>query len=269
MERRRGESSAGTGRIGKRLRASGDWEKTLPESQPGCGSKSVEPGIPEKLQARYGSVPLTSRKIEFSEWDDPVEQAFERGWTDGLPVVPPTDDRILRMLTGTDRSPDEVIGIIPPNMQECTVEKAAINAVMAGARPEYLRVILATVEAALIPEFALHGLLCTLNFSGPVILVNGPVTRAIGMNWGGNCLGQGNRANATIGRTLQLIVRNVGGGVPGEIDRAVFGNPGKYTYCFAEDETDTDWQPLHVSRGCLPGSDAVTLQSRARLDWFY
>ena len=233
--------------------------QALPDNQPGCGSKSVEPGVSEKLQALYGSAPLISRKIEFSEWDDPVEQAFERGWTDGLPVVPPTDDRILRMLAGTDRSPAEVIGIMPPNMRECTVEKVAINAVMAGARPEYLRVILAVVEAALIPEFALHGLLCTLNFSGPVILVNGPVTMSIGMNWGGNCLGQGNRANATIGRALQLIVRNVGGGVPGEIDRAVFGNPGKYTYCFAEDETDPDWQPLHVSRGCLSGSNAVTL----------
>ena len=245
-----------------------DWEvfsgikglgEGLPENQPGCGSKSVKPGVHEKLQAYYGEVPIRSRKIQFSEWEDPVEQAFERGWTDGLPVVPPTDDRILRMLTGTDRAPDEVIGIMPPNMKECTVEKVAINAVMAGARPEYLRVILAAVEAALKPQFALHGLLCTLSFSSPVILVNGPVTKSIGMNWGGNCLGQGNRANGTIGRTLQLIVRNVGGGVPGEIDRAVFGNPGKYTYCFAEDETDPDWEPLHVSRGCLPGSDAVTL----------
>jgi hypothetical protein len=240
----------------------------LPENQPGCGSKSVEPGVQEKLRARYGEVPLASRKIEFSEWDDPVEQTFERGWTDGLPVVPPTDDRILRMLAGTDRSPGEVIGIMPPNMRECTVEKVVINAVMAGARPEYMRVILAVVEAALKPEFTLHGLLCTLSFSGPVILVNGPVTKSIGMNWGGNCLGQGNRANATIGRTLQLIVRNVGGGVPGEIDRAVFGNPGKYTYCFAEDETDPDWEPLHVSRGCAPGSNAVTLHQGHGLTGF-
>ena len=231
----------------------------LPENQPGCGSKTSEPGVQEKLQAQFGTVPISSRKIDLSIWDDPIELAYTRGWTDGLPIVPPTDDRILRMLAGTERQPDEVVGIMPPNMQECSVEKIAINAVMAGAKPEYMRVILAVVEAALKPEFALHGVLCTLSFSGPVILVNGPVTKAIGMNWGGNCLGQGNRANATIGRTLQLIVRNVGGGVPGEIDRAVFGNPGKYTYCFAEDETDPEWEPLHVSRGCVPGSDAVTL----------
>ncbi|HAA93519.1 MAG: thiol reductase thioredoxin [Rhodospirillaceae bacterium] len=245
-----------------------EWEKFtgiqglgegLPENQPGCGSKSLELGIPEQLQARYGDVPMKSRKIEFSEWDDPVEQAFDRGWTDGLPIVPPTDDRILRMLSGTDRAPDEVVGIMPPDMKECTVEKIAINAVMAGARPEYMPVILAVVEAALKPKFTLHGVLCTLFFSGPVIVANGPVTKSIGMNWGHNCLGQGNRANATIGRSLQLLVRNVGGGRPGEIDRAVFGNPGKYTFCFAEDETDPDWEPLHVSRGCKPGSNAVTL----------
>ena len=240
----------------------------LPANQPGCGSRTLEPGVEEKLQARYGAFPFKSRRIEFSEWDDPVEQAFERGWTDGLPVVPPTDDRILRMLGGTGRTPDEIVGIIPPDMRECTVEKVAINAVMAGARPEYMPVILAVVEAALKPEFTLHGLLCTLSFSGPVILVNGPVSASIGMNWGGNCLGQGNRANATIGRTLQLIVRNVGGGIPGEIDRAVFGNPGKYTYCFAEDETDPDWEPLHVSRGCSPGSNAVTLHQGHGLTGF-
>ena len=231
----------------------------LPENQPGCGSKSVEPGVAEKLQARYGDVPFVSRKVEFSDWDDMVERAFDRGWTDGLPIVPPTDDRILRMLQGTSRAPDEVVGEMPPDKKPCTIEKIAINAVMAGARPEYMPIILAVVEAALRPIFTLHGVLCTLNFSGPVIVVNGPVTKSIGMNWGGNCLGQGNRANATIGRTLQLLVRNVGGGRPGEIDRAVFGNPGKYTYCIAEDETDPDWEPLHVARGCAPGSNAVTL----------
>jgi len=245
-----------------------DWEKmtgieglglALPPNQPGCGSKSVEPGVHEKLQAIYGEIGFKSRKIEFSEWDDPVEQAYDRGWTDGLPIVPPTDDRILRMLAGTNRSPDETLGLMPPDFKECTIEKVAINAVMAGARPEYMPVILASIEAALNPKFTLHGVLCTLFFSGPVIIVNGPITKSIGMNWGHNVFGQGNRANATIGRTLQLVVRNVGGGRPGEIDRAVFGNPGKYTFCFAEDETDPEWEPLHISRGCEAGSNAVTL----------
>tara|TARA_Y100001933_G_C18898367_1_gene521411 strand:+ start:46 stop:966 length:921 start_codon:yes stop_codon:yes gene_type:complete len=163
------------------------------------------------------------------------------------------------MLAGINRSPSEQLGLMPPDFQECTIEKVAINAVMAGARPEYMPVILASIEAALNPKFTLHGVLCTLFFSGPVIIVNGPITKSIGMNWGHNVFGQGNRANATIGRTLQLVVRNVGGGRPGEIDRAVFGNPGKYTFCFAEDETDPEWEPLHVSRGCTAGSNAVTL----------
>jgi len=233
--------------------------KDLPNNQPGCGSKSVEPGIPEILRAHYGSVPFASRTVELGGWSDPIEQAYDQGWTDGLPITLPTDVRILRMLEGTPRAPDEVVGIVPPDMISCTIEKVAVNAVMAGCKPEYMPVVLAALEAALKPEFCMHGLLCTLNFAGPVIVVNGPITREIDMNWGGNCLGQGNRANATIGRALQLIIRNVGGGRPGEIDRSVFGNPGKYTYCFAEDETDEDWVPLHVARGCKPGSNAVTL----------
>ena len=152
-----------------------DWEKItgirdlgrgLPPNQPGCGSKSVEPGIYEKLNATYGEVSFSSRKIEFSAWEDPVEQAYDRGWTDGLPVVPPTDDRILRMLTGTNCKPDKIIGLMPPDYKECTIEKVAINAVMAGARPEYMPVILASIEAALNPKFTLHGVLCTLFFSG-------------------------------------------------------------------------------------------------------
>src|SRR5690606_9413299 len=128
-----------------------------------------------------------------------------------------------------------------------------------GCRPEYFPVVLATIEAALRPEFSMHGLLGTLHFAGPVVLVNGPVAKRIGMNWAGNALGQGNRANATIGRALQLVVRNVGGGRPQEIDRSVLGNPGKYTFCFAEDETDPDWVPLSVARGFPRGTSTVTL----------
>jgi hypothetical protein len=139
------------------------------------------------------------------------------------------------------------------------VEKVAINAVMAGCKPEYMPVVLAALEAALDPLFTMHGLLCTTYFSGPIVIVNGPITRAINMNWGINALGQGNRANATIGRALQLIIRNVGGGRPGEIDRATLGQPGKYTFCFAEDETDPAWEPLSVARGIPPGRSAVTL----------
>jgi hypothetical protein len=119
--------------------------------------------------------------------------------------------------------------------------------------------VLAAVEAACTDEFNAHGLLATTYFSGPLVIVNGPVARAIGMNSGGNALGQGNRANATIGRALQLVIRNVGGGRPGEVDRATLGNPGKYTFCFAEDEAGSPWEPLAVERGVAPGTSAVTL----------
>jgi len=231
----------------------------LPAYSPGCGSKTRQPGVWERLVAQFGDSQLKSRPIQIDEWDDPIEACFDRGWSDGLPVVPPTDERILRMLSGTNRRPDETIGLVPPDLAECTVEKVAINAVMAGCKPEYMPVVLAALEAALDPLFTMHGLLCTTCFSGPIVIVNGPISRAINMNWGINALGQGNRANATIGRALQLIIRNVGGGRPGEIDRATLGQPGKYTFCFAEDETDPAWEPLSVSRGIPSGRSAVTL----------
>ena len=235
--------------------------RELPENRPGCGSLTVEPGMPEKLALRYGGAGrnLQSRRIELSALDDEAEAAFERGWSDGLPVVPPTEERVLRMLSGTSRDPAEVLGDVPPDLAPCTVEKVAVNAVLAGCKPEYLPVVLAAVEAALIDAFAMHGLLCTTMFGSPVIIVNGPIAKAIGMNSGGNALGQGNRANATIGRALQLVIRNMGGGRPGEVDRSTLGNPGKYTFCFAEDEEGSCWEPLSVERGFAPGTSTVTL----------
>jgi hypothetical protein len=213
----------------------------------------------EELAVRFGSGRLRARRVSIGSSEDEAEAAFDRGWTDGLPVVPPTEARVLRMLDGTTRPPDEVVAIVPPDLVECSVEKAAINSVMAGCRPEYLPVVLAAIEALCTDEFNGHGLLATTYFSGPVVIVNGPVRRAIDMNSGSNALGQGNRPNATIGRALQLIVRNVGGGVPGGVDRATLGNPGKYTFCFAEDEEGSPWEPLSVERGLAPDTSAVTL----------
>ena len=211
------------------------------------------------MEAKHRGGTLSARKIEYAEGDDPVELAYARGWTDGLPVTPPTDERVLAMLKGTSRRPNDVIGKIPPFLAECTVEKAAINAVMAGCRPEYMPVLLAALEAALEPVFTLHGVLATTYFSSPVIIVNGPIAKKIGMNSGINVLGQGNRANATIGRALNLIVLNVGGGRPGDADRSTLGAPSKYTLCFAEDESDPEWEPLSVARGLRRGASAVTL----------
>lgn len=231
----------------------------LPGFRPGCGSRTQDPGMPSKLAAKYDRDKLQSRALTISEQEDEMEACFDRGWSDGLPVVPPTPERVMRMLTGTNRASDEIVGIVPPDLIDCTIEKIAINAVLAGCKPEYLPVVITAVEAALQDEFCMHGLLATTYFSGPMIIVNGPMSRAIGMNSQGNVLGQGNRANATIGRALQLVIRNVGGGKPGGVDRSVFGNPGKYTYCFAEDELNSCWESLSVEKGFADTASTVTL----------
>jgi len=215
--------------------------------------------VAERLEAKHKGGALASRKIEYADTEDPVELAYARGWTDGLPVTPPTDERVIAMLKGTSRKPGEIVGKMPPFLADCTIEKVAINAVMAGCKPEYMPVLLAAIEAALEPVFTLHGVLATTYFSSPIIIVNGPVTKKIGMNSGINALGQGNRANATIGRALNLIVLNVGGGRPGEADRSTLGAPSKYTLCFAEDESDPGWEPLSAARGLPRGVSAVTL----------
>ena len=234
-----------------------DWSR-LPELRPGCGSRSNDPDVAAKLEARSSDSPLRARRIELGASDDPFEFLFDRGLTDGLPVVPPTPERVMRMLAGTRRAAQEVVAAVPPNYAPATVEKIAINAVMAGCKPEYLPVVIAAVEAVCTSEFNMHGVLATTFFPTPVLIVNGPIRARIGMNSGINCLGQGNRANATIGRALQLVVRNLGGGRPGEVDRATLGQPGKFTMCFAENEERSAWEPLHVERGFAREESTVT-----------
>ena len=246
----------------------GEWEALtrvgglgpgLPETRPGCGSLSVDPDRAHALAARFGGSQLRARRIELASREDEFEAMFARGFSDGLPLVPPTEERVLAMLEGTTRAPDETVAVVPPGLAECSVEKVAINAVMAGCKPEYLPVVLAAVEAVCNDAFNMHGVLATTMPVGPVIVVNGPIRRAIGMESGRNVFGQGNRANLTIGRALQLVVRNVGGGRPGEVDRATFGNPGKLSFCFAEDEEGSPWEPLSVARGFEPGANALTV----------
>ncbi len=235
-----------------------NWAE-YPEMRPGCGSKSVEPGIAERLAAEAEGSPIRARRIEVGESDDLFEFMFDQGLTDGLPVIPPTPERVLRMLSGTKRDAQEVVGVVPPNLAPVTVEKVAINAVMAGCKPEYLPVVLAVIEAITQEQFNMHGVLATTHFPTPVIIVNGPIRDRIGMNYRMNVLGQGNRANATIGRAVQLVVRNVGGGRPGEVDRAALGQPGKYTFCFPEFEERSNWEPFHVERGFRRDESVVTV----------
>ena len=231
----------------------------LPDMRPGCGSMSVDPDRVDALRALFTDSPIRARTVEFSGAEDEFEAMYARGWTDGFPVVPPTRERVLKMLTGTSRHPQDVVALCPPDLVELTVEKVAINAVMAGCLPEYLPWVIAALEAVCNDEFNMHGVLATTMPVGPVIVCNGPGTRAIGMNSGINVFGQGNRANNTIGRAVQLTVRNVGGGRPGEVDRATHGNPGKISFCFAEDEERSPFTPLSVERGIKPGVDAVTV----------
>jgi hypothetical protein len=243
----------------RRITGIADLGEDLPAMRPGCGSMSVDPDLADELRVRFTGDTLTARHVEFSSAEDEFEAMFARGWTDGLPVVPPTRERVLRMLSGTTREPSDVVAQCPPDLVELTVEKIAINAVMAGCLPEYLPWVIAALEAVCNDTFNMHGVLATTMPVGPVIICNGPGTRAIGMNSGINVLGQGNRANSTIGRAVQLTVRNVGGGRPGEVDRATHGNPGKVSFCFAEDELNSPFTPLAQWRGMAPGTDAVTV----------
>ena len=245
-----------------------DWQRItgieslgddLPVMRPGCGSMSVDPNLVDSLRARFGGGVLRSRRLELADLDDEMEVLFDRGVTDGLPVTPPTEARVLRMLEGTTMAPDDIVAVVAPDLVEVSVEKVAINAVMAGCKPEYLPWVLAALRAVCTDEFNIHGVLATTMPVGPVLICNGPGTRAIGMNSGVNVLGQGNRANLTIGRAVQLIVRNIGGGRPGEVDRAAHGNPGKLSFCFAEDEAGSPFTSLAVSRGFAADIDTVTV----------
>jgi thiol-disulfide isomerase/thioredoxin len=225
---------------------------------PGCGSLSVDPDLQGMLQKKYGSG-LVSREVTFASAEDEFEAMYDRGWSDGLPLIPPTIERVQAMLEGTSRKPDDIVALVPPNLVDLTVEKIAINAVMAGCKPEYLPVVITALETACSDEFNMHGLLATTMPVGPVFFVNGPIRKSINMNSGMNLLGQGNRANSTIGRAVQLTVRNVGGGRPGEVDRATHGSPAKYGLCFAEDEEGSPWQSYAQDQGFSLEQNTVTL----------
>jgi hypothetical protein len=233
----------------------------LPERRPGCASITRDPVVAGQIAARTARRKgrIKSRELVIGELEDPIEALFDRDYSDGLPLVPPTPEKVVEMLDATSRDAQDVVAQIPPYDGEATVEKVAINAVMAGCPPNVFPIVLAAVEAACDPGFALLGLVSTTHPSGPVIIVSGPLADEVGMNSAGNALGQGNRANATIGRALQLTVRNVGGGKPQKEDRAAHGQPGKITSCFAERLHDSPWPGLAQARGVPDGETGVTL----------
>jgi hypothetical protein len=188
-------------------------------------------------------------------------QAFvmERGWGDGLPMIPATPERVAAMLAGTGRPGGDLAAILPPRLGRATVERVAVNAVLAGALPEHFPVILAAVEAVAEPAFNLQAIQTTTHPCSPLVIVNGPIAARLGINGGGNALGQGHRANAVIGRALRLVLQNTGGARPGREDRATQGHPGKYSYCVAENEAASPWEPLSVERGFPRGVSTVTV----------
>ena len=202
---------------------------------------------------------LASKKVQLQETDDPIEFYFEQGWTDGLPVVPPTAEKIGAFLDAVGRSPSEILGTEPVRGRVVTVEKVAINAVMAGCRPEYFSVVLATIEAMLEPEHNLHAVTVSTMGAAPLLVVNGPIINEIGLNSGVSVFGPGNRANATIGRAIRLTIMNVTGAVPGDLDQSSLGHAGKYTWCIAEDEETSPWQALHIDRGYASSQSTVTV----------
>jgi len=183
----------------------------------------------------------------------------DRRLGDGLPIVPPTPARVERMLAHAGRARDAVVARIAPAFGIATVEGIAINAVLAGCDPEYLPVLIAAVEAAASPEFSLQAIQATTNSVAVWLIVNGPVARQLNVNGRFNCLGEGAWANATLGRAMRLVLRNIGGALPGEMDRATHGQPGKYSFCCAENEAESPWEPLHVERGFGREQSTVTV----------
>lgn len=208
-----------------------------PDRKPGCGSRAVEP-------PQEGGM-------------DEHEDMFERGFTDGLPVVPPTPERVDAMLAGCD--PDVSLGTVPPSHGEATLRRVAACAVLAGCRPEYLPVVIAAVEAALEPSFNAHGIGVTTQPAGIVAIVNGPERERLGLNAGMGALGPGSRPNLTIGRALRLVLTLTGGAQAGRLDRSTLGSPLKLGLCLAEAEERSPWEPLHVERGMAAGQSAVTV----------
>lgn len=211
----------------------------------------------ESLDVSASSIP---RVLELSgTWEEVNDHFYEQGWTDGLPIVPPVHEKVEKLVAFARQAPDVVAGIVAPRMGIATVEKIAINAVMAGCEPRYFPIVLASVRAVCSPEFNLLPLQATTNPVTPMIIVNGPVVNQLQLNAGYNVLGQGWRSNASIGRALRFVLNNIGGALPGKVDKACHGQPGKYSLCIAENEGASPWEPFHVERGFSAEDSTVSV----------
>ena len=201
---------------------------------------------------------LTADAIQVPDALDAIETYFKRGWTDGLPIVPPTPDAVSAFLDAADLQPEQILGVETTKGAVVTAEKAAINAVMAGCRPEYMPVVAAAVEAITEDQFNLHGISVSTMGAGILLVVNGPIAEQLGINAAESVFGPGNRANATIGRAIRLIVSNVLSTRAGDLDKATLGHPGKYSWCITEKVSRLPWEPLHIARGFAADESTVT-----------
>jgi len=212
---------------------------------------------------------LTSKRHRVEDVADPIEFCFQQGWTDGLPVVPPTAERVAALLEVARLDPKQEIGFVTHRAVSVTAEKVAINAVMAGCRPEYMPVVVAAVEGIVDPRWSYHGPGTSTAGAAVLMIVNGPIARALDINAGDNLFGPGWRANLTIGRAVRLVMRNVCGSIPGTLDRGTLGHPGKLSYVIAENEADSPWTPLHVERGFRAEQSTVTVMAAEAPHQFY
>jgi hypothetical protein len=215
------------------------------------------------------AVTLTSKRFSARDESDAIEMAFDKGWSDGLPVVPPTEARVRAMLEAAKLEPGQQVGFVTHRAVSITAEKVAINAVMAGCRPEYMPVVVAAVEGIADPRWSYHGPGTSTGGAGVLMIVNGPIAKELDVNAGDNLFGPGWRSNLTIGRAVRLVMRNVCGSLPGLLDRGTLGHPGKLSYVIAENEAESPWTPLHVERGFRPEQSAVTVIASDAPHQFY
>jgi peroxiredoxin len=233
-----------------------------PPWKPGCGSRHLEPESAAASSAQgiqfLRKTAEPAARITLADQEDPFAYCTKH-FGDALPVIPPTLERVESMLRACSLPAQEIVARVPPCYGEATVEKIAANAVMAGCAPEMMRVLIPLVRAACDERFNLHGVQATTHFAAPLIIVNGPVRRQLGFWSRQNVFSNVAAANSTLGRALQLILLNIGGGRPDGIDMSTLGNPGKFSYCIAENEEESPWEPLHVERGVRSGQSALTL----------
>jgi hypothetical protein len=228
------------------------------ESAAAVGAVDAIEASPKPIDLLPETAPRASR-VTLTEDEDPYEYCMSAGFSPFLPVVPPTEDRVDAFLSAIPHPPDRVVGLVPPCYGPATIEKIAANAVMAGCKPEYMEVLIPVVRAACDERFNLHGVQATTHSATPLIILSGPAAARLGFASGAGVFGNVSRANSSVGRALQLVMANLGGALPGEIDMSALGTPGRFSYCVAENHEASPWEPLHVELGHDPDASTVTL----------